>query len=400
MIATIHHIGLRRCESWVDAFIQYTDRIQSPLIFRKWAAISLIAAAMERKVWVVSSGRRVYPNLYIFLVGPPGIGKTWPAVICHEFVEALEDHYVAPVSLTKASLMDQLKAAERVLSYPHEDVFNSLYVSAKELGALLPGYDSDFNNALTYIYDCLKYDEDRRGAKEPLVIERPQINLLGCTTPSYLLDTMPPTAWDQGFLSRVMIAYSSEMVERKYELLDDMEAFDEGIYNALVEDFKKIAALSGRLRFTRPAVDILDNWRADKKNTPSHPRLINYSIRRPIHVLKLCQVATVDTGAKEIGVPEARRAIDWIMELEKTMADVFSAMASGGDSAVINDCWQFAMKMAVRQPDQILPSHLVWDFLKDRCPANTVYRLVEVMIRGNILRPLTSENLLFKVKGV
>src|SRR5438270_12959948 len=113
--------------------------------------------------------------------------------------------------------MDEVGAATRVC---HQlpiglTTFNSLLIASKELGALIPGYDTDFLNALTYLYDNAKYDEKRRGKSEPLVIERPQVNLIGCTTPGFLLDTMPIGAWSQGFLSRVILVYSDIIGERK-----------------------------------------------------------------------------------------------------------------------------------------------------------------------------------------
>ena len=66
----------RKLQSWTDAFFQYTEKIGSPPLFRRWCGIFTVAAALERKVWTVNNKGRLYPNLYMFLVGPPGTGKT------------------------------------------------------------------------------------------------------------------------------------------------------------------------------------------------------------------------------------------------------------------------------------------------------------------------------------
>src|SRR5215207_10197519 len=99
----------RRLPNWIDSFIEYTSDHQSPLIFRKWAAISAVAGALEQRVWVNPFGPKpVYPNMYIVLVGPPGVGKT---VLTNE-VEALwndvPELHVAPHSLSKASMIDKM----------------------------------------------------------------------------------------------------------------------------------------------------------------------------------------------------------------------------------------------------------------------------------------------------
>jgi hypothetical protein len=110
--------------------------------------------------------------------------------------------------------------------YPHRSrhpPIQFLLIAAGELGVLIPGYDSDFMNALTYIYDVEKYDEQFRNVHkgEALVIEKPQINLLACCTPSFLTELMPAGAWEQGFLSRVIIVYSGHTDIQPLDLLGE-----------------------------------------------------------------------------------------------------------------------------------------------------------------------------------
>jgi hypothetical protein len=153
--------------------LELTDGIQSPEIFRKWSAITAIAGALEQKIWIRSQGEILYPNLYTFLVGPSGSGKTRALRACNTLWQELRDshHFVAPIKLSKSSLVDVLAKAVRIIRGTHQ--FNSLLIAAGELGVLIPGYDSDFMNALTYIYDVEKYDEQFRNVHkgEPLVIE-------------------------------------------------------------------------------------------------------------------------------------------------------------------------------------------------------------------------------------
>ena len=66
----------RKLPNWIDAFMLYTHNTEPPTLFRKWTAISCIAAAMQRKC-VVEWGTSLtfYPNLFIVLVGPSATGK-------------------------------------------------------------------------------------------------------------------------------------------------------------------------------------------------------------------------------------------------------------------------------------------------------------------------------------
>lgn len=60
---------------WISTFLDYTDGLPSPELFRKWAAIGTVAGALERRVWCSTARSKLYPNLFILLVSSPGVGK-------------------------------------------------------------------------------------------------------------------------------------------------------------------------------------------------------------------------------------------------------------------------------------------------------------------------------------
>src|SRR5262245_54068338 len=99
----------RRCESWIQSFVDYTSNLESPSTYRKWSAITMIAAALEQKVWV-DVGGPLYPNLYTLLVGLPGIGKSRAITNCAGIIrEALPELHFGATSVTRASLSDYME---------------------------------------------------------------------------------------------------------------------------------------------------------------------------------------------------------------------------------------------------------------------------------------------------
>ena len=52
----------------------YMREVTSPQRFIDFGWIYIVAAALGRKVWV-GGHRKLYPNVYIILVGGPGVGK-------------------------------------------------------------------------------------------------------------------------------------------------------------------------------------------------------------------------------------------------------------------------------------------------------------------------------------
>lgn len=391
----------RQLPSWIAGFLEFTEGMQSPVIHRRWAAIATIAGAMERKVWLRSQGEDIYPNFYVFLVGLPGTGKTRALMACWRLWNTLGDHHIAEISLTKAALIDRLSASRRTIHADGMEDFHSLLIAAPELGALIPSYDSDFMNTLTHLYDGHLYTERRRSAKEDFEpIPRPNINLIGCTTPGFLTSSVPASAWNEGFLSRVCIVFSSEMQIKDFDLQDTAPKGDPALHSALVNDLGKIAARFGRLKWTERAAKKAEEYNHKGFDLheetsqgsvavlpkPTHPRLMHYCTRRPVHFLKLCMIAAIDRGAEYIDMPDLASAIDNMSEIEKHMADVFVAMASGGDDQVIKDTLHWVMTENVRLKDVGVPMTHVHEFLATRAPATHVNRIFELMTKSDTLK--------------
>src|SRR5258707_2894267 len=66
----------RKCRSWIESFVQSTESLEAPGVFRQWSAISTLAAVMEQKVYVKSGGEHLHPNVDWALVVHTGVGKS------------------------------------------------------------------------------------------------------------------------------------------------------------------------------------------------------------------------------------------------------------------------------------------------------------------------------------
>src|ERR1017187_8934684 len=126
-------VGKRRLEDFIQTFVEYTANLGVPTIFRKWTAISLIGAVLEQKVWVKTS-RALHPNMYVFLVAHPGVGKTRIISEGRMLASKLEELHLGPVSMTFASLVDALSNAKRSIVRQPEGTlcYNAMYITADE----------------------------------------------------------------------------------------------------------------------------------------------------------------------------------------------------------------------------------------------------------------------------
>lgn len=376
----------RKLDNWIDAFVNHTNILPSPELFRKWAGIATVAAAMERKVWVKTYNTHLYPNLYTLLVAPPGIGKTVLTSYVQDLYGTLEKHHLAPSALSRASLVDALHDATRNEVRPQETpsviTFNSMFIAINELSTIMPGYDNDFMGTLTDIYDGKRYGERKRGKDINFIMLAPQLNMLAATSPSYLNELMPLGAWDQGFISRVILIYSGETLFRD-PFAETLQG--ENPHKDLVHDLKIIGALYGRMTFEEEAAKVLTEWaRQGGPPKPDHPRLIHYSTRRTAHLLKLCQIASVARNDElKVTMDDYQTALNWLIEAEVYMPDIFKSMAVGGDARAIEDCWYYTYHLYLKEKKPINESRII-NFLQQKVPAHSVMRVLDIMVRSKL----------------
>jgi len=378
----------RKLPDWVSGFEEHTLNLPTPALFRKWAGIAAVAGVLERKAWVHTLGSNLYPNLYTILVAPPGVGKTILTSRVEALWGTLEEQWVASSSLTKASLIDDLKLAERTVVRPRDTpptvTFHSLKIASNELGVLIPAYENDFMNTLTDIYDGHPYSESRRTTKTKFKLDHPQINLMAATTPSYLTALLPEGAWDQGFLSRTLLIYSGE---RMLTDLFDLPQGNEALWKALVSDLEQISHIYGEFTFAPEAAAAITAWhKSGGKPTPTHPKLGHYLTRRTAHMLKLCIVASAsESNDKEITLEQFQTAMEWLLEAEFYMPDIFKSMARGGDSKAMEDCWYYCQQAYMRKQEPVRQA-LITQFLSERVPSHSVENIIKVMVQAGLLK--------------
>lgn len=381
----------RKLSSFVDGFLRYTEGRGSPAIYRKWTAIFLVGAALERKAWITTAKGVLYPNQYIFLIGPAGVGKSLCTALSYDLLSEIRSPetpiFIAPTSVTKASLADAVNKAERRIVKLHETppitAFNSLQIISNELGVFLPAWDGDFMSTLTDLWDNGRYHETRRTSKIEINIPKAQLNILSATTPAYLNSLLPEGAWEFGFMSRVINIYSGET-----EYTDIFAELDhDGVgYKALVGDLADIYGIWGEFSITDEVKEAINVWaRQGFRPRPDHPKLMHYNTRRLAHLLKLCIIACAASSSdRAITLEHYAEALDWLVEAESHMPDIFKALKVGGDARAIEECWHFAYQHFMKKKEPI-PEFLLVTFLGERVPAHNVDRILDVMVRAQLL---------------
>jgi hypothetical protein len=378
----------RKLPSWIDAFVELTQGIGTPKIFRRWAAVSVISSVIQEKIWVESE-RRIYANQYIFLVGPPAVGKSRTISMARRFVEEISDVTIAPTTLTGASLLICLNEALKQGSPLHgiKD-FNSLYLMPSEMSAFIPEHDAAMVGLLTDLYDCTPYGKRLASKDINFTFENPQLSMLIGTTPSNLMEYMPKAAWSQGFASRVVFVFADEK-----NTVDMFAMAGKELPKEMLHDLHVIAQTYGRIQVTDSFREPLFKWMdSDRAPVPTHPKLVDYNTRRHMHLLKLAMTICVDEST---GLVLEKRHLDkamkWLFEAEGHVPSIFESGAVSADGQVVEDLYHMIQMKGGTVTDQwikrkagAITSALIAKQMPEIMEGNGMLQLVKVEAKTGI----------------
>lgn len=370
--------------TWLADYGAYVSGDNTSPLFKRWAGAFIVGAAIQRKCWIKSLGRVIYPNLYILLVGPSAAGKGVALGPIRSLLSELDHQHIAPASLTSAALADELEDASVTFIGPQAQPFNynALTVISREFGVFLPAYDPVFMNVLTDVWDNEGYEERRRTRNKKIHMPKAMLNIIGGTTPAWLVNTLPDNAWEEGFMSRMIVVYAGAMPP-----VAITEELEERIAPAAcAAGLRRIAERCGQVRFSAEALRYLNEWLlSGGQPAPTHPKLATYNQRRHYNLMKLALIHAVAAGHREIEKEDMSLALDMLLETESFMPDAFKAMRSGGDQQAMRELWDFMYVLYGKNQKPIHRSKL-FQFLTDKVPAHNVERVILIMEQAQLIK--------------
>lgn len=395
----------------IDSFVEWTGNEQSPEIYRKWSAISLIGAAAERRIFSCAlEDKPVYPNLFIMLVGRPGRGKGIinTARALSRYIKrkncsadnARKPLFICPDDITGPAIIDKLADSVWMenLGEGKIEQYSFLTVFAEEMNVFLKGYETSFLSSLSFFWNCFEnFQQNRRTGNIQINIVNPGLNLLIGAQPAMMATILPEVAWGQGFMGRTIMVYSEQEIKPKLFTKTAQEIKDQRgrLKLNILQSLSMISGLRGEMHWNAEAAHCLINW-VEARNcapTPRHPKLEDYLPRRIQNVTKLsiCMaLSRFHEQLPEVQAEDVERALQWLFEAEELMPDVFRAMVGRSDKDIIEEAYLFAMKVHVSQKRDV-PKSLMMAFLKDRCPHDKINSILNLLVEMDYLDEIVDE---------
>ena len=314
--------------NWIDSYIQATDNTEAPRLFREWAAVLCVSSALQRRHWLVWD-RDIFPNLYVFIIGPAGARKGVSVHLAYKLLKDLGVH-VASDSVTPQQFAVEFAAATDTFEYKGKSYRHSSFtLFSKEIAVVLNDENRVLFPLLLSWYDT--EDEFKRSTKHSgsFNIEGVWLTMVGLLTPDLFHKTLPADAKGSGFLSRLIIVYQP----RKGKIVVFPQPVPEDIYSSLLRGLRQIMSLPpGPYIYDETFVEPYRDWRLTSESEQKFvgTPLENYSERRATHLLKLCMIinAARKDKAKVITGQDLELAIDLLHRTEHFMLGPFEGYGS------------------------------------------------------------------------
>ena len=289
----------RKCSSWLNAYLSYTQRQESPEAFHVWTAMGILSAIVSENVWIPRIKYSLRPNLYIILVA--GSAKCKKSTAVNIGKKLLEGMSTPPLifaqKITPEALISALsKSTAGKCSYGL--LFNT------ELSVLMnkTALSRDIDSILKDLYDSpfgkWSYHTQSRGEQ---FLNSPALGMLAATTKMELGNIIPDMSVGGGLTSRIIFVYQDnprspylfnpvngtgkEIEETKSEL---------SLRRDLIYDLDQIKSeVRGPVQFSKEAKSISEEWYQSELYQVRDERLDGYFARKHDTMFKVASLYSI-----------------------------------------------------------------------------------------------------------
>lgn len=315
-------------EPYIQKYLRYAARQESPDIFHTWGAVATLSFAVGRNIWVDQSYFKIYPNQYIILVAGSGACKKGGALgiarkIIVDTLGDRADRLFIPGKVYPEALI-------RVMNKRVDDPFGSkalptkmtrpVMVFSPELGSFLSRgmQQSGMPDLLTELYDCPDKHEHITKTSGVDQVENVCVSILGATTPSWMHDNMTPAIFGEGFVARTILVYAErpKMKSPRPKITEE----EKRIRAELVARLDAISRMTGEFIFDQEAGEFYDRWYCNRQSVSGVAVESGFYEREPDHVLKLAMMFSLSAGTEPmLHQPHIEGAIKMLQQIRGTM---------------------------------------------------------------------------------
>ncbi len=296
----------RKTHNWILQFSERMNEIsEAPSAYNIWSAISVIGGVLKNNIWLDRGTYTIFPNQYIVLIGPPGVGKGSAMHPAHAFSKKTNPplcHYMND-RLTAPKIIERLATGVPKLTLINgvmtQSIDSSAMLYSTELSAFLGGSDWMIP-FLCAAWDQSEFEYDTKHSGTSIVKNMCVSLMAGCV-PDFIRNLnksgKPETAISGGFTARAIFVFASDKA-KSIVWPESFAAPGKGkvLYDNLEADIRAISQMKGECKWQPEAKFTFEKfYKSILIEEDDTDVLRNFKARQNIHVLKVAMCLSAAT---------------------------------------------------------------------------------------------------------
>jgi hypothetical protein len=357
----------------MDAYLEYMEDTESPLLYHRWSFISGLAALLERNIHFPFGPQTIYPNLYVILLGPPASRKSTSINALADLLgttgfrkfagdKSHKDKFIEDLFEGFDTMESRLKMGGKKGATPFEIIgddfldldademslagssgggasrqkpghISAVYIKASEMQNFMGIHNNDFISWLTDIYDNPPLYNHRLKAAESSIVYGPTVNILGGATSASLQSIFNHHNFEQGILSRFLLVHG----EGRRKKIAFPKQLDKAKGDVLRDHLIKVLNLvSGKVTMEPDAVKLSEKIYSDWIEIPD-VRFAYYGGRRFSILIKLGMVFAAMRISTRIEARDILLANTLLCYTESLMPKALGEFGKSTDGQFVQD---------------------------------------------------------------
>ena len=378
----------RVCENWLKTFLEWTMPLsEAPESLLTWTGLFCISAVLKRKVKFSEeyAPYDVFANAYIMFVGPPGVvRKSTSSGYAHKILKGLNDSlptkdvnpaftYFGPTSGSAAKIIEKMSETQD----------GAMTIIAGEFGNLVRTSPEDTYDLLGHLFDsdesAKRHEHSTRSHGDEVILNA-SLNLIGCTTPDWMLQNTGYMVGG-GFAARTVFIFEDKA--RQHALFYRKKRIKTGLtiekqkkmQEALIKDLHKIGQLEGEfVPENEKLEDKMEAWYQEYKGNPAEKGAETFKQRKHVHTLRTAMALSLCESDELIitdnNFNQARKLIDYV---ESKLSRGLSSMGRNPYSSSMYEILEY-----IEKNDPAKEGELIAYFYND-IPIPEIHNILEVL---------------------
>lgn len=272
--------------NFLDEFLEITNRLECPTSYLEWAAYTAIAAVLRDNLWI-SRGpfNKVYPNLYVLLVGDSGATrKGTPLRAASKLVKPIKNTKIIE---GRASIQGILNELAEVVTYENGKTIRgaSAFLYSEEFAAFIVK-DPQVTAILTDLYDYKEEHSIILKTQQKVTLTNICVTMLSATNAAFLQDMFTKQDLYGGLVGRTIFIIEERARKKDAGLDDDTKESD---LVKLTNHLHYLSRKKGEVQLTKDAKKFYEDWYLNTDFTANESKT-GFEHRIHTHVLKLAMI--------------------------------------------------------------------------------------------------------------